>query len=211
MSAVSASSEVSKTPANVLNMPSEYGEVIFRINIKSPKQLYIVGINHKDPESGRNNSTTVQTQMEIFRIGEWLKQNMSLNLLLPEGFFSERKAVVGPKPSAFQALDCYNPVHLDNFHLQNRLSGETSLNAEMLLMEYHGFRASQVEDEGMYNAVRDSLCKFNGTGIQPSGNKTELRYLQEIRTAQILQNIPEAIENEFNSELLKTVCLLPSA
>lgn len=67
-----------------LDMPAEYGDIIFRINPHSPKQLYIVGISHQDPNSGANNSTTVQTQMEIFRIGEWLKANRRLDLLLPE-------------------------------------------------------------------------------------------------------------------------------
>jgi hypothetical protein len=202
---VSASSEASNSPTDFLDMPLEYGEVIYRINAQSPKQLYIIGINHKDPDSGANNSTTVQTQMEIFRIGEWLKKNMSLNLLLPEGYFTDRQASTAPitarKASAFQSLNTFNPVHLDNLLIQEKLAADTPyVNAEMLLMKYHSFRASQVEDKNMYDAVRNSLCKLKTTSAEPSrtaGNIAELLYLQEVRTAQILQNIPGVIEGEF--------------
>jgi len=201
----SASSAVSNSPADFLDMPLEYGEVIYRINAQSPKQLYIIGISHKDPDSGANNSTTVQTQMEIFRIGEWLKKNMSLNLLLPEGYFADGPAITAPitarKASALQALDTFNPVHLDNILIQEKLAADTPyVNAEMLLMEYHSFRASQVEDKNMYDAVRSSLCKLKTPGAERSmsaGNIAELLYLQEVRTAQILQNIPGVIEGEF--------------
>ncbi len=184
-------------------MPSAYGKVIYRINAQSPKQLYIIGINHKDPDSGANNNATVQTQMEIFRIGEWLKKNVSLNLLLPEGYFSDKKAVAAHKSVGFQALDTFNPVHLDNLLIQGKLTADKPyVNAEMLLIEYHRYHASQVEDKGNYDAVRNSLCKLSASGTQPSGaagNLAELVYLQEVRTAQILQNIPEVIEREFLS------------
>ncbi len=204
---VSAAPAVLNSSRDFLDLPSEYGKVIYRINAQSPKQLYIIGINHKDPESGANNNTTVQTQMEIFRIGEWLKKNTNLNLLLPEGYFSSKKAVAANKPSGFQALDTYNPVsnpvHLDNLLIQEKLTAVTPyVNAEMLLMKYHSFLASQVEDKGIYDAVRNSLCKLSTAGRQSSafaGDLAELLYLQKVRTAQILQNIPDVIENEFLS------------
>ncbi len=195
---VSAATAVSTPSTNYLNLPSKYGEVIYRINAQSPKQLYIIGINHKDPDSGANNSTTVQTQMEIFRIGEWLKQNMSLNLLLPEGYFTDKKVAAAPKPSGFQPLATFNPVHLDNLLIQEKLTADTPyVNAEMLLMQYHSFQASQVEDKGMYDAVRNSLCKLSSQHSSSPSNIAELIYLQEVRTAQILQNIPNAIEDEY--------------
>jgi hypothetical protein len=128
-----------------------------------------------------------------------------LNLLLPEGYFTDRQAITAPikaqKASDFQALDTFNPVHLDNLLIQEKLAADTPyVNAEMLLMEYHSFRASQVEDKNTYDAVRNSLCKLKNTGTEPSrsaGNIAELLYLQEVRTAQILQNIPGVIEGEF--------------
>ncbi len=201
---VSASPNVPNTPADFPSMPQQYGEVIYRINSQSPKQLYIIGINHKDPDSGANNSTTVQTQMEIFRIGEWLKKNRSLNLLLPEGYFTDKTAVAARKPSNFQTLDTFNTVDPDNLLIQKKLTADTPyVNAEMLLMQYHGFHASQVEDKGNYDAVRDSLCKLNSQPSRSAGNMAELLYLQEIRTAQILQNIPDVIEDEYLSGSIK--------
>ena len=201
LSTVSASSEMPKSPAEILEMPSEYGEVIYRIHPQSPKQLYVIGINHKDPNSGENNDTTIQTQIEIFRIGEWLKKNKSLDLLLPEGYFSKKNDLKKPKQIASPTLDTFNPVYLDKLLIQKKLSVATYVNAEMLLMKYHRFHASQVETRDTYDAVRNSLFKLHNTSTQSgtADNMAELFYLQQVRTAQILQNIPGVIEGEFQN------------
>jgi hypothetical protein len=200
---VSASSETFDYPAHYLNIPLEFGEVIYRINTQSPKQLYIIGINHKDPYIGTNNSTTVQTQVEIFRIGEWLKKNMRLNLLLPEGYFSANKIVPDHNSSAIAERSSANPISLDNFFIEEKLAAvKPYVNAEMLLMKYHSFHASQVEDRNTYNAVRNSLGKLRNTSTtspRSSEDMAELLYLQEVRTAQLLQNIPGVIENQFQN------------
>jgi hypothetical protein len=192
--------EQSPDPAGYLDIPAEYGDAIFRINPQSPKQLYIIGINHRDPNSGANNSTTVRTQMEIFRIGEWLKENRRLDLLLPEGYFAAGKTISSPAPSAIQVSNQLRPV-LDNEYLEESLAAESPrVNAEELLMKHYNLRASQVEDRRIYNAVRSSLGKLKTAGDgsdEISGNRAELIYLQEIRTAQLLQNIPGVIEDEF--------------
>jgi hypothetical protein len=198
---VSASPEVAHSSKDYLDMPLEYGEVIYRINAQSPKQLYIIGISHKNPDSGENDSTTVQTQMEIFRIGEWLKKERHLNLLLPEGYFSDKHKGSALKASVSQSIRAFHPVDPDNRLIQKKLAADTPfMNAEMLLMEYHSFHASQVEDRNTYDAVRSSLGKLKTSGSKRSmstGNLAELLYLQEVRTAQILQNIPDVIEDEF--------------
>jgi hypothetical protein len=198
---VSASPEISHSSTGYFDMPLEYGEVIYRINAQSPKQLYIIGISHKDPDSGENDSTTVQTQMEIFRIGEWLKKEMHLNLLLPEGYFSDKHKDPSLKASIAQPIRAFHPVYPDNGLIQKKLAAHKPyMNAEMLLMEYHSFHASQVEDRNTYDAVRSSLGKLKTTsaGLSKSaGNMAELLYLQEVRTAQLLQNIPDVIEDEF--------------
>lgn len=198
---VSASPEIAHSSKDYLDMPLEYGEVIYRINAQSPKQLYIIGISHKDPDSGENDSTTVQTQMEIFRIGEWLKKERHLNLLLPEGYFSDKHEGSTLKASIDQPAGEFSPVYPDNLHIQKKLAADTPyMNAEMLLMEYHNFHASQIEDRNTYNAVRSSLGKLKTSGSKRSKsaeNLEELLYLQEVRTAQILQNIPDVIEDEF--------------
>ena len=183
-----------------LDMPAEYGDAIFHINPHSPKQLYIIGISHRDPNSGANNSTTVQTQMEIFRIGEWLKENRRLDLLLPEGYFAAGKTISSPAPSALHATNQLRPI-LDNAYLQESLTADSpSVNAEKLLMQHYNLPAYQVEDRRIYNAVRSSLGKLqtagNGSDVI-AGNIAELIYLQEVRTAQLLQNIPGVIEDEF--------------
>lgn len=194
-----ASPEHSPDPAGYLDMPAEYGDAIFRINPHSPKQLYIIGINHRDPNSGANNSTTVRTQMEIFRIGEWLKENKRLDLLLPEGYFAAGQTISSPAPSAVRASNQVRPV-LDNAYLQESLATDSpGVNAEKLLMQHYNLPAFQVEDRRIYNAVRSSLGKLKtgGDGADEiAGKRAELIYLQEVRTAQLLQNIPGVIEHE---------------
>lgn len=190
----------SHDPAGHFAIPAEYGDAIFRINPHSPRQLYIIGINHRDPNSGANNSTTVRTQLEIFRIGEWLKENRGLDLLLPEGYFSAGKTMSSPVVSAIHASNQLPPV-LDNTYLQESLSANSPyVNAEKLLMQHYNLHAGQVEDREIYNAVRSSLVKLKTTregSDEIAGNVAELIYLQEVRTAQLLQNIPDVIEYEF--------------
>ena len=207
--AISAFSLVHATLSNqdplqeTLDMPLEYGEVIYRMNARSPRQLYIIGISHRDPNSGANGATTVQAQMEIFRIGEWLKKNMHLNLLLPEGYFNNRITGSSSLPSTGREIGNFDLSDLDNALLQEKLtSGAPFKNAEMLLMEHHNFHASQVENRHVYDAVRSSLGKLSAAKVQPSGSAdsiAELQFLQEFRTAQLLQSIPAVIENEFIS------------
>lgn len=184
-----------------LDLPKEYGKVIYRINPRSPRQLYIIGIGHRDPGSGANDTTTVRAQMEIFRIGEWLKTHRHLNLLLPEGYFGGGEACAPRLPSVVQAIESLQPAQVGNSLLQERLAAEsTFVNAEMLLMEYHSFHASQVEDKEIYDAVRCSLGKLNsGKSARTDGADaiTEIQYLQEIRTARLLQRIPTIIENAY--------------
>ena len=159
-----ASPEHSHDPAGYLDMPAEYGDVIFRINPHSPNQLYIIGISHRDPNSGANNSTTVRTQMEIFRMGEWLKKNRGLDLLLPEGYFGAEKTISSPAPSAIHASIPLPPVP-DNAYLQKSLAADSpDVNAEKLLMQHYHLHASQVEDRNIYHAVLGSLSKLKKIG-----------------------------------------------
>lgn len=195
-----ASPEHSHDPAGYLDMPAEYGDAIFRIHPHSPNQLYIIGISHRDPNSGANTGTTVRTQMEIFRIGEWLKENRRLDLLLPEGYFAAGNSISSPASSATHA-SAQLPPALDNAYLQKSLAVDSPrVNAEKLLMQHYNLQASQVEDRKIYDAVRKSLNKLKTTGdgsAEIAGNRAELIYLQEVRTAQLLQNIPAVIEHEF--------------
>ena len=203
-SSVEASQEQFGNYHDTMDMPFEYGEVIYHTNTKSPKQLYIIGISHRDPDSGANNSTTVRTQMELFHIGEWLKNNRRLNLLLPEGYFNDCHP--SNMPSAVQAIKALDVNSLDNGFLEEKLTAETPfMNAEMLLMEYRSFHACQVEDRSIYNAVRNSLGRLKnseGKPLESAANIVELNYLQEIRTAQLLQNIPAVIENNLHRGLI---------
>ncbi|HER62804.1 MAG TPA: hypothetical protein ENO11_02355, partial [Desulfobacteraceae bacterium] len=149
------------------SIPSEYGETVFRINKKSVKQLYIIGISHREAENLTNSANTVQTQTEIFRIGEWLNKNRDLDLLLPEGYFSAGGNALTSLSGAEQHVAGYLPAPgPSNELLHKKLADETCfVNAEMLLMEYFNMHVSQVEEENIYNGVIKSLGKLRTAGL----------------------------------------------
>jgi hypothetical protein len=196
---ISASSGDRYGITDYFDMPLEYGEVIYRIHGSSPKQLYIIGISHRNPQNGINDSTTIQTQTDIFRIGEWLNRNRKLQLLLPEGYFDE----IDNSPAISQSLKNVrnqSSGQVDNVFLQKKFADESCfVNAEMLLMQNFDMRVCQVEDKPIYDAVRNSLHNLKQpdiTGDTPLTERlAELQYLQETRTAKLLQKIPSLIDN----------------
>ncbi len=69
----------------------------------------------------------------------------------------------------------------------------------MLLKESHQLRTEQVEDKELYDAVSKCVVKLVNSETIPSDSlllKSEANYLQERRTAAMLQKIPEIIEKE---------------
>jgi hypothetical protein len=79
------------TPLNAetnLKIPVEYGEIIYRFNEKSPNQIFIIGIRHRDALTCLNGDNTSRVQAEAYKIGDWLihiqsklsKGSESLNL-----------------------------------------------------------------------------------------------------------------------------------
>jgi hypothetical protein len=182
--------------AEPMPLLAEYGEVIYHINEDSPKQVYIIGISHRNPATGQNNSDTIRTQAEIFRIGEWLNRYKGLELLLPEGYFIKNSRL-------FKAASDPHEILVDNVLLHKKLADENHfVNAEMLLMEYFDMRVSQVEDRNIYNAVRRSLKNLqvdDPDKLSPRQRLAELQFLQELRTVKLLQNIPDAIERELQN------------
>jgi hypothetical protein len=183
-----------ETAINVPLLPSVYGKVIYSYNENSPKKLYIIGINHRDSQSRLNGNRTARTQAEVYRIGEWLNRNGKLDVLLPEGFFSAKNPVPEPRPVP-------QGVTLDNKLLEQKLADDSCfVNAEMLLMEHFQTPACQVEDRQLYNAVLNTVVKLKAKADDPAACQSliaEIDYLQERRTAAILQKIPEVIEEKF--------------
>ena len=189
-----------KPTAAIAPLPPAYGKVIYCFNETSPKKLYIVGISHRGSSNRLNGPDTSKTQAEVYRIGEWLNLTSELNLLLPEGFFS------GPKTAAdFRLIRQNEP--LDNHSLEKKLADESYfVNAEMLLVEQFQMRARQVEDRGLYEAVLNRLLKLENNADNPAAWLSlcaEIDYLQERRTAAILQKIPTVIEAEFDDGNIK--------
>jgi len=184
-----------------LKIPVEYGEVLCRFNEESPNQIFIIGISHRDSLTCLNGENTSRVQAEVYKIGDWLIHHQGLELLLPEGFFASNTGKAGKENRKIveKRSDCTELSDLKV--LQAKLSdNRTYVNAEMLLKENHPLRLRQVEDKALYDAVRSGLLKLVNCGEEDSrysALKTELDYLQEKRTAAMLQKIPEIVEVEF--------------
>ena len=195
-----ASAGDGRLPPENLSLPGQYGAVIYRTNEQSSGQLFIVGISHRDAENLSNHHDTAQAQLEIFRIGEWLHRNLDLELLLPEGYFK------GEQSCSFRG-DNAPAGEMDNDLLYARLADDSRfVNAEMLLMEQFGMHASQVEDRNRYDAVCNclgELTRKSCTPLQMEAKLDELQYLQEMRTARMLQEIPSVIETELRAGTIR--------
>jgi hypothetical protein len=170
-------------------LPSEFGEIVYQKHPECPVQLYIIGNSHRSSSTGHNGINTVPSQVQTYRIGEWLIRQYQVELLLPEGFFG-RKGSAGILDAA---------VWIEEPALEETLADtSTFINADLLLHRNYGVGLQQVEDREMYRNVREYLH----TGLQNGGNLLasfglELEYLQERRSAAILQSIPAAIDSEY--------------
>ncbi len=189
---------------NLSAIPSEYGEVIYRYNEKSPSQLFIIGMSHRDSISRLNGPNTSRVQAEVYKLGEWLIQNRGLELLLPEGFFKKKVRVA--KELSPPDVKGHPPEPLDIKIAEKKLSDTTSfINAEMLLMKNYHLRTQQVEDPKWYDAVGCSIRKLasSGNSCDYYVVRSELDYLQERRTAALLQRIPGIIDEEYHKGDIK--------
>jgi len=194
------------TAETAFRIPPQYGKVIYRLNEKSANQLFIIALGHRDTLTCLNGDNTSKVQAEVYKIGDWLIHSQGLGLLLPEGFFKSTSAKVEkntntPSTPSSCAL-------LDMKALEERLSDNTDyVNAEMLLKETHPLRLRQVEDKELYDAVRSNLLKLISCGEDSrdySLLKSKLDYLQEKRTAAMLQKIPGIVDDEFQRGNIKT-------
>jgi hypothetical protein len=189
-----------------IKIPTEYGEVIYQSNEKSPQQIFIIGFSHRDAITCLNGDNTPRVQAEIYKIGDWLIDHQGLELLLPEGFFKststkiEKRKITQEKERNCPSFDMKG---LEEIFSDN----QTYINAEMLLNENHLLRLQQVEDKGLYEAVQNGLLKLvncREDTFRYLSLKSELDFLQERRTAAMLQKIPEVVNSEYRQGNIKS-------
>ena len=194
---------------DLFNLPAEYGEVIYRSNDTSPNQIYIIGMSHRDSLTRVNGDKTARVQAEVYKIGEWLIRNRGLKLLLPEGFFktgdAERSAN-GAVARTGTGTRIGEMAPADLGALEKELGdNRTFVNAEMLLKRNYPLYLEQVEDKTFYTAVSNEIrnlmiCKNNDDYCLV---KSALDYLQDRRTAAMLQKIPGVIQDQFDQGKIK--------
>jgi hypothetical protein len=183
------SSSLNAMPADAAGLPSELGEIVYRKYPERPFQVYIIGNSHRSSSTGDNGVNTVPAQIQTYRIGEWLIRHHQVELLLPEGFFG-RMGSSGIPDAA---------VRLDGPALEETLADtSTFINADLLLHRNYGIGLQQVEDRDLYLNVRQYLLSgLKSDESLPASFGLELEYLQERRSAAILQGIPAVIDNEY--------------
>jgi hypothetical protein len=188
-------------------VPADFGEVIYQYNQRSPAQLFIIGMAHRDSLTGLSIPNVARVQAEVYKLGQWLIQNERCELLLPEGFFAAPAGKTGRalRRAADDKLIC--PESIDLKTLEEKLSDNRSfINAELLLKRNYPLKLRQVEDENFYRAAGECIRRLVNCGedqAQYLRVKSQLDYLQERRTAAMLQKIPEIIQAEFRQGNIK--------
>ncbi|MBP1717038.1 MAG: hypothetical protein H6Q43_476 [Deltaproteobacteria bacterium] len=188
--------------------PSEYGKMLYECNPTHEKQLFIIGMGHRDALTGANGHRTAKIQAEVYKIGEWLIRQEGVELVLPEGFFKSPggKKVSSPAPSDSEKKRSAESLDLKT--LEAKLADKTAfLNAEILLKRNYPIILQQVEDKRCYDEVGSLMKKFFGGGCSPeeyARTKAELNSLQDKRTAVMLQKVPEIIDREYDEGRIKT-------
>jgi hypothetical protein len=186
-----------------LAVPSQYGEVIYRYNEESPNQIFVIGLSHRDSLTYLNGDMTSRVQAEVFKIGDWLIHHQGLELLLPEGFFKSTSTKIQKKNINVEREN--SCASYDPKVLEKRLSdNKVYVNAEMLLKETHPIRLGQIEDKPLYDAVRACIVKLAGPACDYPAVNSEIQYLQERRSAAMLQKIPEIVDDEFQQGNIKS-------
>jgi hypothetical protein len=188
------------TPGDPRLLPRSYGEVVYQYNEKSPNQLYIIGIGHRDALTRSNDDRTPRIQAEVYKIGEWLIQNEGVKLLLPEGYFggsSGNTAGQNVRDGSFPPA----PRTESMKYLEQTFSDDrVFVNAEMLLQDHFPLLLRQVEDRDLYQAVYKNIRLLAGSKGDRGENsfiRSELDYAQERRVATMLQKVPRIIDEEF--------------
>jgi hypothetical protein len=181
---------------------------VCRFNENSSSQLFIIGLSHRDTLTRSNGNKTVRIQEEVYQIGDWLIHREGVELLLPEGFLANKKQKIDAEKikAALKNSKCNGFPSLKEIE-ERLVDDKTYVNAEMLLNENHPLRLRQVEDEQSYFAVRDGILKLVNTGKDSCdllSIKSELDYLQERRTAELLQRIPGIVDDELRQGNIKS-------
>jgi hypothetical protein len=170
-----------------------YGRVIFQINGQLPRQIYIVGQTHRSALTRESRPDVIRVQAQIYRIGEWLIREQKVGMLLPEGFFQRP-----PGKDSAPALIESKTSQLDNRSLEAML-GDTRrfVNADLLLNNSYHVSLRQVENERLYRDAYQLLREASRNGNLTA--RARLEDLQVERTAFMLQNIPDVVEEAFTA------------
>ncbi len=188
--------------------PPEYGKILYECNPTQEKQLFIIGMGHRDALTGSNGRRTAKIQAEVYKLGEWLIRQEGVELILPEGFFKTpgAKKASGPTPSNSEKMKSAEPLDLKT--LEAKLADKTAfINAEILLKRNYPIILQQVEDTKCYEEVGALIGKLSGGGCSPeeyARTQSELASLQDKRTAFMLQKIPEITAREYAEGRIKT-------
>ncbi len=190
-----------------LNLPKQYGRVIYNKQGEPNKEVYIIFQAHRSVTTGENNQLTIKVQSDIYRIEEWLVRNKKVQLLLPEGYFKKETHKKGEKSKVKSGCSTDQKISIqpiDDLTLERELSDTAAfMNADKLLYRSSSVRIQQIEDKNLYYKVHGYLTKLKDLPQCSKERKySRLVYLQDRRTAHLLQKLPQIIEKEFQKGVI---------
>ncbi len=87
---ITAASEQTVPEQSLLPVFEPHGRILYQARPEAPNQVYIVGQLHRHPITGELKQETIHTQMDIYRIGEQLVKDRSLELVVLEGLTADK-------------------------------------------------------------------------------------------------------------------------
>ena len=176
-------------------IPQELGKVVYQKEGKQDNHVYIICQSHRNAQSGANGENTTRVQADIYRLGEWLIRNEQVELLLPEGFFNPKDEQPMQQVAFTPSAGRKSGTSFDEQTLHSMLNDTTTFyNADKLLKESYDVDLGQVEDEKLYFSILNFLYNSERKDRDlDAGEVRILDYLQEKRSAAMLQRIPGVI------------------
>lgn len=201
-----------------------YGHVVFQTRPEAPNQIYIVGQIHEHPITDEVDQETIQTQRDIYRIGEQLMRERGLELAILEGLsadqsygdLNEALRKFGKILQRGNVLEAMKEDRKLERILDTGIDGVSSAEDHRLLQasagywlaSTHNYRVAGAEDEKLQSlAIKAAQGIWQTIQLAKGRRISEvipvLRtinpiyfHINQLRTAYILHNTPLVIERE---------------
>lgn len=195
-----------------------YGRIVFQIRPEAPHQLYIVGQIHATPLTNRIDPETIETQTEIYRIGQRLVKDLDLVLLEGE---TANMVHTDHNDNRRMIRDDFQRHNFLNDIVTGKMLPKlmrTNVAKEKIPAEQGGYWLAVAydldiqgaEDEKLHKLaleyvklkVRTTRVAFDAMEVSDVEYITDnaFNHINQLRTVYILVNTPKVIEREYAAQ-----------